>query len=669
MGYTDIRQGVITRTRERVNGWANYPADHDYWYMRRSPDTDAGIQVDESTALTNPTFWACVRVIAESLSTLPVGVYDRVDENTRMPVDHWLNELLTSRANKDATGITVRESGGLNKLVWGGSFQAIDWNNRMTEPRRLTPLQARYFDPIKRDDEGELIFMYREPGAKPERIPNDRMWYTPGLSLDGVTGMSVVAYHRNTIALGLAARQYRSSLFGNNCQLGGTIEQGEGRPALSQTAEDRLMDQIREKHQGSGQAFRWMYLREGMKANQFAMPTDDAMFLEMERPNRIAMCGIFRVPPVFVGDDDRATYHNTEQQALEFVTFCMLPWVVRVEMSAKRRFFPESTLYVRHNMAGLVRGDLKTRMEAYNIGLPLGLWSIDEVRALEEMNPLPGGLGDTRYRPLNMGILGQEAIQQVGGEKALAVMGQLSHQMREGFAEQRVDRIGHQVRCEQLIQQGMEASRQQAQLMSEAVHSVDRSLAELQQTTVEVGDRQTTAADKRSTEQTTQIIRQITVQSDRQATASERIATQVTDLSTRLVAPVIDTFLPMIKASAERIGDKEEKAVIAAFRKHADKGTADGFREWAEKFYAGHAAWIAGIFEPIFRGYEQAARQAVRPTAAEVAKVFCNATLAALLVTVDQPVTTGGLLDKWGETVAGKLAVRVSEVLSDKETV
>ena len=398
---------MISDTLDRIYSGSRWvskgPAD-DYWYEPRGLDTDAGVDINEEGALAISTVYACVTKIAKTEASLPVQVVERVDERTRTPVDHPMTELLTTAVNDDATGLTARESASANRELWGASHYYVDWNQKTKEPARLTLLPSRDMDQPRRDDDGSLYWVYRPPGEQPFPIPAEKMWYIPGFSLNGITGVSTVAYNRHLCGVAKAAEQFKGAFFKNGAWAGGFVKRAQEAPTLSQAAGERWLASLNEKLRGASKAFGFALLREGMEFQQIEMPFKDAVFLDTAKPSRIAICGWFDMPLIMIQDDEHSTLRNTEQADIAFAKHTMLARLNRIETSARKRFFQGTKLRLKFNLAGLVRGDYKTQMSGFALGRQWGIYSINDCRALLDMNPVDGG--DERLTPLNMAIVG-----------------------------------------------------------------------------------------------------------------------------------------------------------------------------------------------------------------------------------------------------------------------
>lgn len=394
-------------------GWVTKDPGDDYWYTQRGVASIAGVDVTEGKALALPTVYACVAKIAKTVASLPVQVYDKPNADTRQPVDHPLNELFAGAASPEASGMTVSETRMANLLLWGMGYTFIEWAPNGREPRAFYPMESAYTTP-RRDDDGKLVFDYQEDGmGKPETIPGVNVFWVPGLSLGGSIGLSPIKYHRDTIGTHIAKRQFGGSFFKNGARPGGfikrSLEADVGRMALSKEGAARMLASFNELFQGSENAYRWGLLREGMEAVPMpSMPLEDAQYIEGMQFDREDVCAIFDCPPSKIQDHTRSTFSNIEHLGIDWATDTILPWCVRVEQAVKRTFFQGQTLYLKHNLAGIARGDINSRYTAYATGRNWGWLSINDVRRLEDLNPIPNG--DDYLQPLNMQVVGAPVV-------------------------------------------------------------------------------------------------------------------------------------------------------------------------------------------------------------------------------------------------------------------
>ena len=395
------------------SGWVSKDPLDPYWYGPRGVDTVAGVPIDEDTAMSNiTTVFACVAKVSKTTACLPLTVVEKTGPNTREPVDHWLLGLLDDSPNEESGGLTLRETLQANLELWGNAYVGIDWKGtQQREAGRLTVLPSREVV-VKRDEDGKLFYVWRPRGGGRDIITADRMWHVPGLSFNGITGVSVIGYNREALGLSMAATQFGSAFFGNGAWAGGFFERPIDAPELSEEGAERFLASINEKFRGAKNAFGFGMLRESTTFKQIDIPIKDAMLLSMRKFQRVELCGIFDVPLIMIQDDEHSTMRNSEQADNVFAKHSILPRCVRIEKSARRRFFPGTKMHLKHNLAGLVRGDFKARMEGYGIGRNWGLYSGNDCRAMEDLNPIPGN--DEYLSPLNMVPIGSPRPIPVG---------------------------------------------------------------------------------------------------------------------------------------------------------------------------------------------------------------------------------------------------------------
>ncbi|MHC4867854.1 MAG: phage portal protein [Planctomycetota bacterium] len=407
----DTFMGVAPRSA----GWANKDPADDYWYGPRGLPTVSGEKVSEETALAITTLFACVNKIAKTLATLPAQVYEQMGPRERRPVDHWLNEIYTRQANPDATALTVRESMKMNLLVWGGSYTEVVPTVGGGDVAAWYPLESRLVT-VKRDRRtGRLYYEYRGGGSVPDQIPAERILHIPGLSLNGVTGLSVVGFNRESLGLGVAVAKFGAAFFGNQAVVGGFVKRPKGAPKWSKEKGQAFIDSVNEKFRGAKNAWGWALLRDDMDITQLQMPLEDAMFLGTRETSAVEICGMFDTPPWKIHLKTEMKFRNAEQANLEWVTDTILPLAIRHEVAMNARFLAGTRLHIRHNIAGLLRGDFKAQQEGFAWGRQWGWWSVNDIREMLGQNPIEGG--DEYLVPLNMSGAGDPRPQTTGGSE------------------------------------------------------------------------------------------------------------------------------------------------------------------------------------------------------------------------------------------------------------
>lgn len=353
----------------------------------------ANKNVSPRTSIQVSTVYACVRVIAETIASLPMNVYRRTETGSEHATEHPLYRVLHDEPNTEMTSFVWRESMLSHLLLWGNSYSQILRNNagRVIGLYPLLP-DNMYVD---RDETGALYYRYTTRDGKEVFLSPQQVLHIPGLGFDGIMGYSPIALEKNTISLGIAADEYGSKFFANGATPSGVLTHPNTvkNPKL-------LREQWGATYGGSDNAGKVAVLEEGMKFESISMPNSEAQFLETRKFQVDEICRIFRVPPHMVGDLEHATFSNIEHQSISFAVHTIRPWLVRIEQSMNRALFSENEkakYFVRVNMDGLMRGDYKSRMEGYAIARQNGWMSANDIREMENMNPIPDEDGGNEY--------------------------------------------------------------------------------------------------------------------------------------------------------------------------------------------------------------------------------------------------------------------------------
>ena len=362
--------------------------------------TAAGVAVNEDNALSIAPVYECVRVLSESVASLPLRVYKRRPDRGRdVARDHALYSVLHDSPNPEMTAFQFRETLQGHLLTWGNAYANIvtDGGGRV---RQLWPIPPNRVTP-KRTDAGTLYYEVRVPrSGQPVAVKAADMMHLRGLSPDGVTGYSPVALLREELGLAAATRDFGARFFSNGARPGGVLEHpGQ----LSGEAADRLRGSWERMHQGLNNAHRIAILEEGLTYKQIGIAPDDAQFLQTRKFSKAEIAAIYRVPPHMIGDLERATFSNIEHQSIEFVMHSLRPWLVRWEQAIWLSLLVPSerkSYYAEHVIDALLRGDTKSRYEAYAVARQNGWYSANNIREKENENPIPDG--DIYLVPLNM---------------------------------------------------------------------------------------------------------------------------------------------------------------------------------------------------------------------------------------------------------------------------
>jgi HK97 family phage portal protein len=377
-----------------------HAAHDDYWYRpRTSGVTQGGVVVTEETSMTYATVWACVNKLSKTIATLPIHVKEHVGENkTRNATEQPLDSLLRLRPNPTQTSVQFREAIMANILLWGNAYIFIR-RDAMQNVLDLWLLMSRFIT-VMEDDTGRRVYEYREPGKKMETYQADNILHIAGLSFNGQDGLSVIGFHRETVGVGMGATAHVNSFLDHGAQPGIVIERPMEAPDLSKEGEDRVLDSFDTRHGGSTNAWRTALLREGMTLKTVGMPLKDMEFVSLRRFQKGDIAGIFDVPLTKIHENERDTFSNVENKNIDWKTDSILPWCVRIENAVDAEFYAGTQFFLKHNLAGLARGDMEARYSAYAIGRQWGFLSANDIRNLEDMNPIEDG--DIYLSPLNM---------------------------------------------------------------------------------------------------------------------------------------------------------------------------------------------------------------------------------------------------------------------------
>ena len=384
-----MRIPFITRNNQSRDAPKNSFFGNAYTFFFGS--TSSGKTVNERTAMQTTAVYACVRVLAEAIASLPLHTYRYNKNGKEKAIDHSLYQLLHDEPNPEMTSFVFRETLMGHLLIWGNAYAQIIRDGR-GKVIALYPLMP---DKMKADrkESGELYYLYNKDGTL-YPLRSDEVLHIPGLGFDGLVGYSPIAMAKNAIGMAIATEEYGAAFFANGANPGGVLEH----PGVVKDP-SKIRESWNSLYQGSKNAHRIAVLEEGMKFQSIGIPPEQAQFLETRKFQINEIARIFRVPPHMIGDLDKSSFSNIEQQSMEFVMYTLDPWVVRWEQAIQRSLFSKNEkneYFVKFNVNGLLRGDYQSRMEGYAVGRQNGWLSADDIRELEDMNKLPEGIGN-RY--------------------------------------------------------------------------------------------------------------------------------------------------------------------------------------------------------------------------------------------------------------------------------
>lgn len=360
-------------------------------------DTYSGRRVSPQLAMQLTAVFSCVRVLAESVGMLPCSLYEQLDRGNRRAVRERLSKLLSTKPNNYMTPQEFWEL-LIACLCLRGNFYAYKVK-ALGEVVELLPLDPSSVTP-KLNSKWEPEYQVTFPDGKRDTLTQDDIWHVRIFTLDGLTGLSPIAYAKQAVGLGLATEEHGSRLFGNGAVTSGVLQTDQ---YLKDDAYERLKTDFENRHQGLANAHKPMILEMGLKWQQISMTSEDAQFLETRKFQLAEICRIFRVPLHMIQNTDRATFNNIENLGIGFINYSLVPYLTRIEQRINVGLVKPSkqgVFYAKFNTGALLRGDMKSRFDAYATGINWGIYSPNECRELEELNPRDGG--DIWLTPMNM---------------------------------------------------------------------------------------------------------------------------------------------------------------------------------------------------------------------------------------------------------------------------
>ena len=354
--------------------------------------TSSGKVVNERTAIQTTAVYACVRVLSEAIAALPLHTYRHTSNGKEKAVDHNLYHLLHNEPNPEMTSFVFRETLMGHLLLWGNAYAQIIRDGR-GKVIALYPLMPDKMT-VDRNEKGDLIYIYLKDGMS-YVLKSEEVLHILGLGFDGLVGYSPIAMAKNAIGMAIATEEYGAKFFSNGANPGGVLEH----PGVVKDPA-RIRESWNSVYQGTGNAHKVAVLEEGMKFQSIGIPPEQAQFLETRKFQINEIARIYRVPPHMIGDLEKSSFSNIEQQSLEFVMYTLDPWVVRWEQAIVRSLLSSTEkkeYFVKFNVNGLLRGDYQSRMSGYAVGRQNGWLSADDIRELEDMNKLPIGSGGDKY--------------------------------------------------------------------------------------------------------------------------------------------------------------------------------------------------------------------------------------------------------------------------------
>ena len=356
-------------------------------------NTLSGIFVNEEMAMTVSAVFACVRVTAEDVASLPLGLYRRLERGKEKAHDRPLHYLIHDSPNPDMTAFAFKECMMTNLLLWGNAYAQIIRDKHRNIISLHPLLSSRVI--VKKNAEGKRVFIYTNDKGVSYELAREQVFHVAGIGYDGLTGMSPISIAREAVGLAKTTEIYGNTFFKNNARPGVVLEHP------GQLKDPENVRQSWEKvYKGANNANKIAVLEEGMKLREIGIPQKDAQFLETRQFQLNEICRIFRVPPHLVADLSRSTFSNIEHQSIDYVVHTLRPWLVRWEQAINLQLLHEwerGEYFSKFNVDALLRGDFETRMRGYSVGRQNGWYSANDIRELEDLNPIPTEKGGDEY--------------------------------------------------------------------------------------------------------------------------------------------------------------------------------------------------------------------------------------------------------------------------------
>lgn len=372
----------------------------------------SGANVTPNTALSISALYRGIALLSGQIASLPLGVYRRDNDGNRFVADeHPAHNLLHTAPNHLYTSFIFRETMMVHLLLLDGNFYAYIERGKDYRPSKLWMLDPKQVRPILTDGQ---MFYFVTGFAEP--IPARDMIHVPGLGFDGIKGLTPLKVAAQSIGYGITLQEFSQRFFSNGANVGHVIEHPN---VMKKDQFDMFRESWDRAYEGVQKSHKTAILQGGAKLTKVGVAPEEAQFIESRKLSITDIARIIGVPPHKIYDLERSTFSNIEHQALEFVQDSIIPWIVRIEQEFNRKLFTNAEMsfyYCKHNVNGLLRGDVKTRSEYYQKMIQTGVMKPDEARALEDMNK-EGGLASELFYPMNFKTESQYKAESNGNNQ------------------------------------------------------------------------------------------------------------------------------------------------------------------------------------------------------------------------------------------------------------
>lgn len=357
-------------------------------------------KVSAEKALSIDAVYACINLYARTIASMPLIVYKKKGvKGKQRAVDHPLYRILHDEPNPNMSSYTFRQIMEASLKLAGNAYAWIEYDSNW-RVKHLWPIQYNCVQANRSMGTGELYYDVVLYDGRCRRFRAYEMLHVPGLGFDGISGKSPIKVFAETMGLALDVKRYGRKFFQNGARPGGVLKHPN---SLSEEAQKRLAKKFDAQYGGAANSGKTLVLEEGMDYQQVGIPPEEAQFLESRKFSVTEIARIYGLPPHMIADLERSTFSNIESQDINFAKHSIMPECVNWEQELMRKLLTEEEreLYdIEFNMEGLVRGDLESRFRAYAIARQNGIYTVNDIRAKENMSNIEGG--DEVLAPLNM---------------------------------------------------------------------------------------------------------------------------------------------------------------------------------------------------------------------------------------------------------------------------
>lgn len=390
-----IANGVRSFISERRTSSLDARVWADLGWVQQS---SSGIAVTPESSMRISAVYACVRLYADTIAQLPISIMrENADGTSDKANSERIAKVLRTKPNLWQTSFEWRQMMQGHVTLRGNAYSRIV-AGPMGAVDQLIPLNPGRME-VQKQTNGRLRYLYTNERGQPEVYTQDEIFHLRGLSSDGIKGLSPIQLARDIVGLSAAMERHGAGVFKNGARPAAVIKH-PGR--LNEIAAAKLRERWERIHSGVDNAGKTAVLEEGMDVTTLGMNSEDAQYIESREFQLSEIARIFRVPTHLIQDTRPGAvgYASVEQLSLVFVKFCLGPWLKTWEESAKRDLIVDDTLFLKFNLNALLRGDTTARGQFYKTLSDIGVFSPNDIRELEDLNPVEGG--DQRFVALNM---------------------------------------------------------------------------------------------------------------------------------------------------------------------------------------------------------------------------------------------------------------------------